>query len=140
MNVPLLQEIRARIVAEPDAFRMDVWSCGTAHCIAGWALVLNGMTVGNPEEGAVFQRLSDGRRPMPVAAELLGIGHYGPDNESFEETESDRLFCTYAWPSDFEERYESYDDDDKNGSLVRRARAQIAAERIDHFIATNGAE
>lgn len=139
MNIELLEQIKARILAEPDAFRMDTWSCGTAHCIAGWALVLNNLSIANPDDHAVNQRLTDGRRPIAVAATLLGLD--GGEEGEWDETEAVRLFCTYAWPERFEDRYdESYDDGPDDLPSRRRARAEIAAERIDHFIATNGAE
>lgn len=122
MNIELLQQIKARILAEPDAFRMDTWSCGTAHCIAGWACALNGLTVKNPREHATAQTLTDGRYPGDVGAKLLGV----------RTPIADRLFMVSAWPKQFALAYLD--------TASRAERAQIAAERIDHFIATNGAE
>lgn len=40
MNTELLLKIRDKILAEPENFLMLAWHCNTAHCIAGWAIVL----------------------------------------------------------------------------------------------------
>lgn len=135
MNIPLLKEIQARILAEPDAFRMDTWSCGTAHCIAGWALVLSDLKIANPNAEPWAHVLTDGRSPMNAAAEALGLSTENDgDGDWFDDgnSEAKRLFLNDDWPRAF---CNSYDEAES-----RRERAKIAAERIDHFIATNGAE
>jgi hypothetical protein len=44
MNIPLLKQVRERIVNDPDHFSMEhgieVSDCGTVCCIAGWAVLL----------------------------------------------------------------------------------------------------
>lgn len=44
MNTELLEKIAAQIEETPDLYRQHVWAlnteCGTAHCIAGWAVRL----------------------------------------------------------------------------------------------------
>ena len=42
MNVPLLIPIKEKILTEPENFQMPDWECGTAYCIAGWAVKLSG--------------------------------------------------------------------------------------------------
>ena len=41
-QIELLDKIREKILENPDHFNMHSWhsSCGTSHCIAGWAQVL----------------------------------------------------------------------------------------------------
>jgi hypothetical protein len=128
MNVPLLLEIKAHILAEPDKFRMDTWTCGTAHCIAGWALELRGFKIVNPTAWAAMQTVEGGGSPGHVAARLLDL----QSEDDYGEMSSDRLFIDDYWPEDFAERY--------GNAESRQERAIIAAERIDHFIATNGEE
>lgn len=138
MNVELLQQIKAHILADPDAFRMDTWSCGTAHCIAGWALILTNDPVVNPNAEPWEQRTLCERDPGEKAAEILGISTEDDGDEDQDDfyddttSEAKRLFHVNQWPDDFESRYELSDS--------RIARAITAAERIDHFIATNGQE
>lgn len=135
MNVPLLLEIKARILAEPDAFRMDVWTCGTAHCIGGWALSLNDVPMILGEFGWVTVPTNDQNASTEIAR-LLDVSRDsdGEDGESGEELPSPfgRLCFLEEWPRQFFERYED--------AVSRQGKAAVAAERIDHFIATDGAE
>ena len=57
---------------------------------------------------------------MLVAQELLGL----------EYAQSDRLFFVDYWPGKF-----AY-----NKAKTKKAKAEIAAKRIEHFIKTGGAE
>lgn len=135
MNVEMLTEIKARILAEPDAFRMDTWTCGTAHCIAGWALRLADMPVINAEAQPWLQLTTNGDEPGQAAADVLGLSmDYDGDDDDFDDnvSEAGRLFHVTHWPEDLQERYED--------ATSRSERAQVAAKRIDRFIATDGAE
>jgi hypothetical protein len=139
LNVKLLRKIQKHILAEPKRFIMDTWirrgqpgqdlmipdaglpsvvipACGTAACIGGWALKLSGI------------RLAKNTPVAKRAKALLGIEPQN-DRDSWPE---DRLFVTDEWPREFYVRFE------KSRNLQERA--QIACERIDHFIATKGAE
>lgn len=124
MNVPLLREIQQRILAEPDAFRMDKWTCGSAHCIAGWACALRGYKLHREHDYTrrkwhVFER----HVPIAIAARaLLGI----------TSDKAGNLFHVATWPEQFLSAYDR--------TTNRTARAAIATERIEHFIATDGAE
>lgn len=47
MNVELLQKVKEKVLAEPEALDMGTWldrypECGTVGCIAGWACALSG--------------------------------------------------------------------------------------------------
>jgi DNA-binding MarR family transcriptional regulator len=37
----LINEIASIVVSSPDKLKMDQWNCGTSHCLAGWACVLD---------------------------------------------------------------------------------------------------
>lgn len=119
MNVELLKKIKRRIVREPSKFRMDEWSCGTAHCIAGWACHLSGFKMISSNLGAF---LTDGRPTDIAACKLLRI----------DEEKGLDLFALDMWPKEFRQPYDH--------ALTRTERAKIAAKRIDHFIATNSQE
>lgn len=118
MNVPLLRQIQERILAEPEHFRMDVWSCGTAHCFGGWACVLNGIR----STGWDGTFTDDGESTYDTATRLLALRG---DN-------SERFFLLSNWPFPFNEQY--------GAAATPAARARVAADRIDWFIRTNGEE
>lgn len=136
LNVELLERVKAHILEEPRRFEMASWAehsddapCGTAACIAGWALIL--------EKGA--RLLDDGvtllyrnnRRILSEgndAARLLGI-----DIKIAME-----LFSVSRWPSDLEYEYLDLEYDDSLEG--RQAKAEIAARRIDRFIAEHSAQ
>lgn len=123
MNTELLLKVKAAILAEPLNFDMTDWfmpdkesPCGTTACIAGHAAVIS--------IGA--ESLKEGQRywfeELPNIGEILGCDFW----------QKGRLCYVEQWPEDFLDRYLKADN--------RTERALIAADRIDHFIATNGAE
>jgi hypothetical protein len=133
LNVKLLRKIQKHILAEPKRFIMAgffehgkpgdfIWDyslagsgfpdCGTAACIAGWAVKL--------ETGRFGQEATIGRR----AEKLLGL-----DEATLQR---DSLFSVYSWPSKFGRPFREAADP--------AIRAKIACARIDHFIATKGDE
>lgn len=102
LNVTLLRKIQAHILEEPRRFIMDdlvryglpgdkfsadndtqqtFAECGTAACIAGWALLLSGIRI-------------DGGDYLNRASDLLRISD---DHES--------LFIAELWPEPFKRRY-----------------------------------
>jgi hypothetical protein len=132
MNIKLLKQVKRHILAEPERFRMDDWNCGTAQCIGGWACSLAGLKWKRSGEGT-HRELATEAEVSKVAALLLDIeAEDCPESIYGDDSEAARLFYTSSWPDEFRHQYEEAED--------RRARARIAAERIDHFIATNGAE
>ena len=135
MNKELLLKVKEAILREPENFRMDRWlhkrqpndpTCNTTACIGGWAVVLHE----NSTPVAEYYKRAEvdfvfGEKVEPLATEFLGL--------DYEQKE--RLFYDENWPWEFESRFRDAERD-KNKTLM----AQIAAERIDHFIATNGEE
>jgi hypothetical protein len=134
MNVKLLRKIQKHILAEPKRFIMSSWAqhrspiravsqdranrtgdvefpvCGTAACIGGWGIFL---THGVDFHSYGFE--DDARAALKL-----------------NRSQGERLFDVVNWPSRFRRRF---------GQTKHRASAAlIAAERIDHFIATRGRE
>ena len=131
INVKLLRKIAKHITEEPRRFIMrsfvytaDSWGDrfrgddGLEHKFAecGTAACIGGWAV----------ILSQGTQYMGEyrhrAISLLGL----------EGMNEDRLFEVSQWPSRFEKRYRT--------AKTQRQRAKVAAERIEHFIATKGVE
>lgn len=132
MNVKLLRKIQKHILAEPKRFIMGSWvqrkteewptigdfainegrfpKCGTAACIGGWTLILSEE---DPDETFNVQKR---------AAKLLDLDY----------RQGCTLFDAYNWPDEF--------GDDFRSAKQPKRRARIAAEFIDHFIKTKGAE
>lgn len=134
LNVKLLRLIQKHITEEPRRFFMsgirfqahdkERWRdfamncvndlslsmppCGTAACIAGWALLLSDCDAG---EG------------LDTAASLLGI----PQMESGHR-DYDSLFLDSSWPEPFKSKWKN--------AKTPKTRAKIACARIDHLIET----
>jgi hypothetical protein len=144
MNVKLLRKVAKHILEEPRRFRMEFFqhkaapgealstqgvydpthtvpSCGTVACIAGWAVPLAGMRVGTDMYGDLLP-VACGRDWFAAGSRALALN----------EEQADRLFLHDEWPSKFYQGYE--------GAKSAKKRAQVAAERIEHFIKTGGAE
>lgn len=100
--------------------RFTIPNCGTAACIAGWAVTLVKKTnPANCYKGDTWD----------AAAEALGLdGRWHSGN--LPSTNSGKLFWMDEWPK-------QYKKDCKEGSV---AFARNAVRRIDHFIKTNGQE
>jgi hypothetical protein len=149
MNIERLLAVRDNILAFPEQYNQQFiirsHSCGAEACIAGRALLMfhpRSAAIKNwfcspsllptcPFDGTSFE----------AAGDLLGL--------TDEQTE--RLFSEVdLWPTDTtQEEYEEYGTEDKWPYKYARAyvdavtdseRAKVAAERIDHFIATEGRE
>lgn len=134
MNIELLLKVKEQILREPRQFNMEHYfftyeegyepdteeekipNCGTAACIAGWAIAIAYQQ--NPREAN--QNLNS--YAGPIARDLLEL-HY---------MQSERLFHTCDWPKRFKDEYFS--------ANTNQERAEVAARRIDHFIATKGEE
>lgn len=113
MNVELLRKIAAVIQEKPELFDMQYFnwrnSCGTSHCIGGWAEDMTGL----PMQEALNISNLEARRLFYV------------DGDFSDEEEGDEG----GWPKQFHGVPEPW-----------KPTPQQAAARIEHFIATNGAE
>lgn len=130
MNIKLLRQIQAAILAEPDKFDMGNWfcpdaasPCGTSACIAGYAITL-GLKAATPREGYVAWWTSTAHESYSESAcKFLRLDY---------DKHRDILFFADNWPQPFKKRYFR--------ARRRSTRARVAAGRIDHFIATKGRE
>ena len=135
MNVKLLRKIQKHILAEPRRLAMCDWiqrgkpgqeltfqdgsvigqtyaECGTAACIAGWAVILSSK-----------RTPKDSDTVLDRAIKILGITEY----------QSDSLFLrSLGWPQKFSQAYLA--------AKTPSGKARVAVRRIDHFIKTKGAE
>lgn len=162
MNVELLEKVKAHILEEPRRFNLDYWGgivdpnfyndlyeadddsdgeiesilakqrppCGAVGCIAGNVCILAGIV--KPSERFNKNYIYElPQNTLELAAEALGI-EYQQAARLFYLSKWDRAQGN-GWPEPFESRLEECDP----GTLEY---AQVTAERIDHFIKTNGAE
>jgi hypothetical protein len=127
MNITALLEIKAAILSHPRQFQMDhtyatylddctpAGGCGTAACIAGWAMFLR----------ETDSRMNE-RENMP-SFELLSRA------ASHLDVPNGKLFLRGDWPDQFRLPYNSAID---ACDSVRMAK--IAADAIDDYISTGG--
>ena len=142
MNVELLEKVKKRILKQPKRLNMQYWGtavegcgfvlqippCKTQACIAGETVLAKRLVkIDKVNGGFLFPKGEF--RIADKAAALLNLS-----NE-----QADRLFYTKSirynggcWPAQFDKAYKE--------ALTPLERAKVAAARIDHFIATNGAE
>lgn len=127
MNTELLLKVKTAILADPEKFDMESFydvnadtACGTTACICGHAIFEAGR-IDSLEAGYGREGYSD----EDEGGELLGLTN----------PTARRLFYCKRWPDYFYDRYVNarFDED-------RSEMAKVAAERIDHFIATEGNE
>lgn len=128
MNVELLLKVKAKILEEPAQFIMqmvfarqvsltgrdlprEIPNCGTAACILGWA-----------------DSIATGKTPAKLNA---GRGLCGNPLD-VNPAQQHRLYDLDGWPEYFRTHWLE--------SSTLEGRALVAAERIDHFIATDGHE
>jgi hypothetical protein len=70
-----IKQIAEIVTADQAALKMDGWHCGTAHCIAGWAIHLAG------DDGYALEKA---KGSYMAGLELLGVeaaAHFYDDNE-----------------------------------------------------------
>lgn len=129
MNTKLLLEVKAKILEEPKQFEMSAYfsnasnsgieipNCGTAACIGGWAISFSKKL--NPN--------------LASAGVVHGWGSEAQKILDLTAPERHQLFYAGNWPEPFRSKF---------GEAVAGSKeaAQIAADRIDHFIATEGRE
>lgn len=135
MNIPLLKKVRAAILKHPDQFEMEWYfqkelligeddipagGCGTAACIAGWILFYAKNCTTLEQANQLFYTLAE-------ATAAAGLDDIAKQRNSLS-----CLFAVDDWPEPFSSRYVN--------ATTLQGRAQAAADRIDHFIATKGAE
>lgn len=121
MNTKLIKQIEQAILAEPRRLEMKTWinrcdrvaPCGTAACIAGYAVILSRMEKGKGWYEAA-QQIST-RHCGLEAAELLDIGL----------CQSLVLFYVARWPFRYRLRL--------SHAVDRKAKAKVAVDRLRYF-------
>lgn len=80
LNVDLMLEIREQITSHPGTHNQDSWgeqsSCGTTHCIAGWACAMTGAHLNwyTDHHGYTWLRtVNDSEDPEVYAGRTLGL-------------------------------------------------------------------
>lgn len=78
-NMVLIQRVLAQIEARPETWDQSIWhtDCGTAHCFAGWAQVLEGLPA------SVFSVVDDARKALGFTP--YEAAHYFASNRTLEE-------------------------------------------------------
>lgn len=160
LNVRLLRKIQKHILAE--SLRLDMMEfvqskeagdeiveevfppCGITGCIAGWGLMLDGMSA---LRASMFTTLETVER----ASKLLGLEYNSPDdsfwahwaeNSIKPNGEAIRLFLVEKWPKKFREPFLALEKQlvdaasPEEGKKLRTKQAKITSRRIDFFIAT----
>lgn len=134
INTELLERVKQHILEEPKRFDMHSFvtrvsthapeeirpACGTTACIAGWAILLDRADRGE----AVPRRIS--------SAFYYSVEFRAMELLSLTEKQRRSLFYVSSWPQEFRRTF--------NLARTLSERAEIAARRIDRFIATNGAK
>ena len=130
MNTKKLLRVKASILKHPGQFVMHSYfsklnslgkpatKCGTAACIAGWAIA-------NEYKDKTLKEVTTGDwryliEPSDKAVQILDISY----------PESYRLFNQDNWPDEFKYAWWK--------AKTAEQKAKVAAERIDFFIKTNG--
>jgi hypothetical protein len=134
MNTKLLRKIQQEIRKEPRRLDMSVWidvypprhtidpPCGTTACIAGFATILASRDKKTFSEEALKIKRDYERSTQEEGGKTLLL----------TPQQSSRLFFVHSWPEKFRDRW--------YGALTKHTEAEIACERIEHFIKTRGAE
>lgn len=134
-NIRLLRRIQRAILKRSDQFVMSALfnqyldndrkagGCGTAGCIAGWALHLasgNKTLDKTREESKRYVN----RSLLKKAGDLIGIKiRRNKDGVMFHP-----LFFAHLWPAPFQSQYDF--------ATNSRSVARIASARIEHYIKT----
>jgi hypothetical protein len=128
MNIPLLEELERTIPQHALQFIMGDWfeynpdlygNCGTAACIAGWAVTLALTLSKRPRDGQDL-----GGEASAIAMRELGL----------TSEQARRLFYKQGWPDPFWSDYKTENQENAEHN------AKVAARRIRHFIDTEGRE
>jgi hypothetical protein len=121
-----------RLWADSEAFEIPLAEndppCGTAACIAGYAVIL---TKAKPKSW----KAGPWKKAVDYVVEEFGdewIGNVAEEVLDLSRDQADRLFDPNRWPVKF---YRSYCD-----ASTPEGMAQAAIRRIEHFIKTEGIE
>lgn len=139
-SVKKLRAVKRAILARPNGYRQDKWHCGSAMCLAGHVAMQSGLVaVALPtslfDETAVKRvlKIEDEATMLP----LTKTGELADwEGLAWQALGLPRTFCNSTtlfkshtiWPHQYQVAYDK--------AKTRKARAQVAAARIEHFIRT----
>jgi hypothetical protein len=132
MNIELLTSVKHAILTEPASFYMEDWfslselaPCGTAACIAG-----HGFKIQFCEPGATMAEAR--HQYQDEEGDMSGrvIDYVMADAFDINQAQMSKLCHLRHWPEQFRDRYLF--------SKTPEERADVAADRINHFIKTGG--
>lgn len=76
-NTDLMIQVRDHVIEHPETHVQNVWvsrnECGTTACIAGWAVQLAGIQLGQTDAFGETFEAADGRTVRTHATDLLGL-------------------------------------------------------------------
>ena len=89
-NIPLLRRILVQIDAHPELYNQRVFAnaCGSSHCVAGWALELNGEHHYDVHREIYVDSADRAVDPGDTAAAILGISL----NQAWQDGDNPGLF------------------------------------------------
>lgn len=146
VNVKLFRKMQKYIIEEPRRLEMCTWviegddvaPCGTAACIAGTALLLNGPARLKSNRLRKIRKLGNHTLSITeftmAGAKALGLSY----------TRASRAFIAQGnhWPSPFREKHQIakglFDGDEITEQKYRRVVAKLAVKLIDKIIETDG--
>lgn len=155
-TIRILTKIKEHILEEPKRLDMGTFgiaftdttthgtlgdkvpACKTQGCIAGWAIFLQTPWLWKEMISRANEEYSDVDLQDNIEPEDEGQRILGLDAEQahrlfyFKGWNTYTSWGDYGWPEKFQAQYET--------AKTSRGRANATARRIDHFIATNGAE
>lgn len=111
MNKELLLKVKAEILNQPERFDMSDW-----HSPCGTTHCIAGWC-------EVIQKRPYTRNSSAKQSAQADLG--------LTDDECKRLFFAHNWPNEYSRQYFGQSP---------KIKAQVATDRIDHFIATEGAE
>ena len=132
MNIKLLRRVADAIKKEPLAFNMDTYTrltsespCGATGCIAGMACFLS--------DPVLFFMDAIGIKQVDIKGEALRF-------LGLNEQQGERLFYLDASQSSSEDMWPTRFCASYDRARSAKAKAKVAADRIEHFIKTKGRE
>jgi hypothetical protein len=153
MNIKLLEQIRDTIKERPKQFLMKSWfgnyceadllasHCGTAACIAGWAITLAD-SYNNQFDGGKLTKFTNPQE----ASRQVKYNRIVPSSRAsmlleISQLQADKLFLAHNWPQPFWNKWNELEIESLGLPMLAREEIQVrmanlAVERIDHFIAT----
>lgn len=138
--IKLLQRVKCRILKEPRQFQMHAWflkkdnipNCKTAACIAGWTATFAVKSI-KPLNGAkkvLGSKFYGGSMFLGASGWTNSVMLTAKKSLGLNQEQAGRLFKFLSWPQQFRQTW-----DEGTFEYVKQA-----ADRIDHFITTDGRE